>query len=75
MQLGDYVAMATALHAQLRWEQAAIGQLPELPSSSRVYRLVLRLEVLRRLTAAVQAQDLAQLRRLDGLVGKILAGV
>jgi hypothetical protein len=45
--------MATALHAQLRWEQAAIGQLPELPSSSRVYRLALRLEVLRRLTAAV----------------------
>ena len=74
MQLGDYVAMATALHAQLRWEQAAIGQLPELPSSSRVYRLALRLEVLRRLTAAVQARDLAQLRHLDGIACKILDG-
>ena len=74
MRLGDYAGMEAALRAQLRWEQAAIGQLQELPPSSRVYRLALRLEVLRRLTAAMQAQDLAQLRRLDGLVGKILAG-
>ena len=59
MRLGDYAGMEAALRAKLRWEQAAIGRLPDLPPSSRVYRLALRLEVL---------------RRLDGLVGKILAG-
>jgi hypothetical protein len=70
--LDDYAEISEALRAKLRWEQAAIGQLPDLPSSSRVYRLALRLEVLRRLTAAVHARDLAQLRRLDGLACKIL---
>jgi len=73
VRLADYAALAATLRAELRWEQAAIGQLPDLPSSSRVYRLALRLEVLRRLTAAVHAEDLTQLRRLDDLVRKILA--
>ena len=74
MRLDDYAGVEAALRAQLRWEQAAIAQLPDLPSSSRVYRLALRLEVLRRLTAAVHARDLAQLRRLDGITCKILEG-
>ena len=74
MRLDDYAEMGAALRAKLRWEQAAIGRLPDLPPSSRVYRLALRLEVLRRLTAAVQARDLAQLRHLDGIACKILDG-
>jgi hypothetical protein len=73
MKLGDYAEIAAALHARLRWEQALIGQMPELPSSSRVERLALQLEVLRRLTAAVHAKDLAQLRRLEDLARNILA--
>jgi hypothetical protein len=72
-RLGDYAEMGAALHARLRWEQALIGQMPELPSSGRVQRLALQLEVLRRLTAAVHAKDLAQLRRLEALARDILA--
>jgi hypothetical protein len=49
VRLDDYAEMGAALRAKLRWEQAAIGQLPDIPSSRRVYRLALRLEVLRRL--------------------------
>ena len=73
MKLSDYAEMGAALHARLRWEQALIGQMPELPSSGRVQRLALQLEVLRRLTAAVHAKDLAQLRRLEALARDILA--
>ena len=72
-RLGDYAEMGAALHARLRWEQALIGQLPDLPSSGRVERFALQLEVLRRLTAAVDARDLAQLRRLEALACSILA--
>ena len=72
-RLGDYAEMGAALHARLRWEQALIGQMPELPSSGRVQRLALQLEVLRRLMAAVHAKDLAQLRRLEDLARNILA--
>jgi hypothetical protein len=71
-RLGDYAEIAAALHAKLRWEQALIGQLPDLPSSGRVQRLALQLEILCRLTAAVHAKDLAQLRRLEDLACGIL---